>query len=113
MWYEKLLQNSKSRKTAVVAKLTTTTGEVYYGVNIESSCHTLSTCAERVSIYAAVTAQGPDFIIESIGIKARREGKDIAIIPCGACRQLASEFADENTTVGGTLLLELMPMPYK
>jgi len=112
-WEELYLGRSKSRKTSVAAKLTTTSGNVYYGVNIESACHSLSNCAERVAISNAVCVEGPYVVIRSVEVVGSRLGHRIDIVPCGACRQLISEFADNDTIVAGKAIEYWLPNPYK
>lgn len=112
MWYADLFPKARAKKTRVAARLITTTGSIYYGVNVESSCHTLSVCAERVAIFNAILSEGPELKIGSIDVLALKGGELIGIVPCGGCRQLASEFATEDTTVCGKLLSEWLPNPY-
>lgn len=112
MWYDDLFPKARAKKTRVAARLITATGSIYYGVNVESSCHTLSVCAERVAIFNAVLSEGPDLKIRSIDVHALKEGELIDIIPCGGCRQLASEFAVDSTVVCDRLLSEWLPNPY-
>ena len=112
MWYTDLLDHCKAKKTRVVARLTTTYGHIVYGVNLESSCHSLSICAERASIINAVTQLGNRMKIKRIEVYAEREGVPIDIVPCGGCRQLISEFATKETEVCGKKIHIWMPDPY-
>ena len=112
MWYKELICNCKAKKTKVVAKLVTTYGQTVYGVNVESSCHSLSICAERAAIVNAVTNLGPYFKIQRMEVYAEKMGEPIEIIPCGSCRQLISEFAVEETTVCDVNIRFWMPNPY-
>ncbi|WP_211333760.1 cytidine deaminase [Companilactobacillus allii] len=69
-------------------------GKIYSGVNIENASYGLTNCAERTAIFKAV----------SVGAK---EIKAIAIVngtsdmskPCGACRQVMSEFMKSDAPV--------------
>lgn len=69
-------------------------GEETKGANIENASYGLSNCAERSAIFAAAS-------------KGLRKIKLIAVVadtskpvsPCGACRQVIKEFADENTVI--------------
>lgn len=69
-------------------------GKVYSGVNIENASYGLTNCAERTAIFKAV----------SVGVK---EVKAIVIVngtsdmskPCGACRQVMSEFMKSDASV--------------
>ena len=108
-----LVFRSRSKKTKVAAAVTTSTGNTYYGVNVESSCHSLSICAERSAVFAAVTAEGPYMIITSVDVVALKNGHWFTIIPCGGCRQVISEFSTESTTLVDKPIGEWLPHPYK
>lgn len=60
-------------------------GKMYTGCNIENSSFGLTNCAERTAIFKAVS-EGEKRIL-AIAIAAK------ASAPCGACRQVLSEFA--------------------
>jgi len=74
-------------------------GDIYVGCNVENASFGLTNCAERSAIFAAVTdGCGPgDF--EAILIYA--PGKDNHA-PCGACRQVMSEFFGPDTPIYST-----------
>ena len=110
---EVLVSRARSRRTAVAAAVTTTTGNTYYGVNVESSCHSLSICAERAAVFAAVTAEGPNMIIVSVDVLAIKDGAVLDILPCGGCRQVISEFSSDLTTLMGKSVTSWLPSPYK
>jgi len=78
----------------VGAAVLTSGGKVFTGVNIENASYGAACCAERTAIYKAV-AEG------ETGIKAIAvaSDKDELIYPCGICRQVISEFADDNTVI--------------
>ncbi|WP_208560141.1 cytidine deaminase [Marinilactibacillus kalidii] len=71
----------------VGAALLTKEGTVYTGCNIENASYGLTNCAERTAIFKAVSEGERDF--EYIVITGDTEGP---ISPCGACRQVMSEF---------------------
>ena len=81
-------------KFKVGAAVLTEDGSVFSGCNIENASFGATNCAERTAIFKAV----------SEGYKSI---KAIAIVgdvttytyPCGICRQVISEFADENIPV--------------
>jgi cytidine deaminase len=106
------IKNCKAKKTNVVAELVTTDGEVFYGVNIESSCHTLSICAERAAIVNAVIDLGPSMKIHSVKVYAEKLGVPIDIVPCGGCRQLVAEFSNVDTTLCDKPIGFWLPNPY-
>jgi len=66
----------------------------YIGANIENGSYGLTNCAERTAIFTAKTCGMTR--IKTIVITAETEQP---ISPCGACRQVISEFSDENTVI--------------
>jgi cytidine deaminase len=74
----------------VGAALRTVTGEIYTGCNVENASFGLTVCAERHAIAAAVAAG--DRAYQAIAIAS---GSSPPAPPCGACRQVLSEFAPE------------------
>lgn len=78
----------------VGAALVTEDGSVYAGCNIENASYGATNCAERTAIFKAV--YDGHRIIRAIAVV----GSDDAITaPCGICRQVINEFADENTRI--------------
>lgn len=69
-------------------------GKIYTGCNIENASYGATNCAERTAIFKAIS-------------KGNRKIRAIAIVgtddeytyPCGICRQVIAEFADENTEI--------------
>lgn len=81
----------------VGAALLTQQGNIFTGCNVENISYGLSTCAERNAIAAAVATEGGEQMkIQAIAIANNRQ---IPCSPCGACRQVIAEFAQENTLV--------------
>ncbi len=96
---------------AVGAALLTNTGEIYTGVNIENAAYPTGTCAERVAVFKAVSEGETDF--EALVVASSSGGT-----PCGACRQVLSEFGldtkllivdGEGTVVQETTVGDLLP----
>lgn len=81
-------------KFKVGAALLTTDGKVYKGCNIENSSYSMTNCAERTAMFKAVSEGERDFA--AIAIVADTEGP---CSPCGACRQVISEFCAPNMPV--------------
>lgn len=77
-------------KFAVGAALLTKDGEIISGANVESASYGLTCCAERIALFKALTEGKRDFT--AVAVVARMEGGPM---PCGACRQLLSEYAPE------------------
>jgi len=71
---------------AVLAK----SGKVYTGANVENASFCLTVCAERVALFKAITNGEKSFV--KLAVVA---DKDEPITPCGACRQVLSEFASD------------------
>lgn len=69
----------------VGAALLTTSGKIYQGVNVENAAYPTSMCAERVAVFNAVTDGERQFV--AITVATTNGGT-----PCGACRQVLSEF---------------------
>lgn len=66
----------------------------HLGVNVENGSYGLTNCAERTAIFSGV-ANGMKKI-QTIVIVADTTDP---VSPCGACRQVISEFSDESTTI--------------
>ncbi|MBI4670953.1 MAG: cytidine deaminase [Chloroflexi bacterium] len=73
---------------AVVGK----SGKIYTGCNIENASYGLTVCAERNAIFKGVTEGEKEFV--ALAVVTTNVGS-----PCGACRQVASEFMQPNTPV--------------
>ena len=72
----------------VGAALLTEDGEMFEGCNVENSSYSLTICAERNAVFQAVMSGKTLF--RSIAIAS----DDHAFLPpCGACRQVLSEFS--------------------
>ncbi len=72
----------------VGAALLTDDGTVVTGVNVENRSYGLTNCAERSAVYAAVSAGKRVFTAIAIATP----DSDYPVSPCGACRQVLSEF---------------------
>lgn len=78
----------------VGASLVTKDGKVFSGCNIENSSYGLSNCAERTTIFKAVSEGNREFdYLVVTGNTAE------PISPCGACRQVIAEFCDPDMPV--------------
>ena len=60
---------------------------IYEGCNIENASYGLTNCAERTAIFKAVSEGQTKF--KALAVVADTEGP---CAPCGACRQVISEF---------------------
>lgn len=97
----------------VGAAVLSETGEVFTGCNVENASYGLSNCAERTAIFKAVSEGSREF--DKMVITGNTDGP---ISPCGACRQVISEFCAPDmpvilTNVDGeikeTTVAELLP----
>ena len=78
----------------VGAAIRSATGATYTGTNVENAAYPLGNCAEPSAIAAGIVAEGAAFRIAETAVWAvDREGRPIAISPCGGCRQRIREFA--------------------
>ena len=73
-------------------------GAVYQGCNVENAAYGECICAERTAMLKAVYDGHRDF--EAIAICGGREGAiEQFCAPCGACRQVLSEFASDDLKI--------------
>ena len=73
-------------------------GTVYQGCNVENAAYGECICAERTAMLKAVYDGHRDF--EAIAICGGREGAiEGFCAPCGACRQVLSEFASHDLKI--------------
>ncbi len=96
---EKAIEVSKNAyvpysKFPVGACVLTENNKTYCGCNFENSSYGLTICAERNAIGSAI-ADG-ERKIKAIAIYSPKMDK---CMPCGACRQVISEFAEPDTVV--------------
>lgn len=98
----------------VGAALLTASGKIYDGTNVENAAYPLSICAERVAVFKAVSEGERQF--KAIAVATQNGGA-----PCGACRQVLSEFgrdtivliiADEGKVTQETSVADLLPKAF-
>ena len=82
----------------VGAALLCKSGRVYTGCNIENAAYSPTVCAERTAFFKAISEGERGFVkIAVVG------GKNGAVsdyfVPCGVCRQVMSEFCDDDFSV--------------
>ena len=90
-------------------------GRVFTGCNIESAAYELTMCAERVTIWKALSEGARRF--RRIAVAADTER---LTPPCGACRQLIWEFCGDIPVLLANLrgdtetlqMSELLPRPF-
>jgi cytidine deaminase len=94
----------------VGAALLGKSGKVYSGCNVENASYGHTVCAERTAVLKAVSEGETEF--EAIAVVTKNGGS-----PCGACRQVLSEFApaltiyiaDKNGEYRTTTMNKLLP----
>ncbi|MFP4378436.1 MAG: cytidine deaminase [Spirochaetales bacterium] len=79
----------------VGAALLAADGTVFRGVNVENRSYGLGICAERSAITAAVSAGKQEFA----AIAVFSPDAAYPISPCGACRQVLSEFLPRKAPI--------------
>lgn len=82
----------------VGAALLTQEGKIFTGVNIENASYGLCNCAERTAIFSAVKEGERHFSAICIVGGPGGEISDLCP-PCGACRQVMSEFCKNDFTI--------------
>ena len=82
----------------VGAALLAESGKVYTGCNIENAAFGPTNCAERTAFFKAVSEGEREFV--KIAVVGGRGGVVTDyFVPCGVCRQVMSEFCDDNFSV--------------
>jgi cytidine deaminase len=96
--------------------LKTSRGDIYTGCNVENASYGLAVCAERAAVFKAVSDGQREFSAIAVVTGARQ-----LATPCGACRQVLAEFAEDLVIVLGNVdgavethrLTRLFPSPFK
>jgi cytidine deaminase len=70
----------------VGAALQGASGRVYTGCNVENASYPLCTCAERTAVVKAISEGEERFVAVAVVTAT-------GAMPCGACRQILSEFS--------------------
>ncbi|RIK84244.1 MAG: cytidine deaminase [Planctomycetota bacterium] len=96
----------------VGAAVLTASDEIIAGCNVENSSYGLTICAERAAVCAAVAAGHKQLVAIAVATSGGHS-------PCGACRQVLSEFgsamevllidADNPAGIRRTTLDKLLP----
>jgi len=104
----------------VGAALLAADGRVFTGCNVENAAYSPTNCAERTSLFKAVSEGVTQF--EAIAVVGGRDGViDGIFAPCGVCRQALREFCDPDSFrvlmgsregIESRLLGELLPLSF-
>lgn len=80
----------------VGAALLAQSGRIYTGCNVENASYGAANCAERTAFFKAVSEGERSFAAIAIaGGMEGEEPRDYAF-PCGICRQVMREFAEDD-----------------
>ena len=102
----------------VGAALLTKDGGVFCGCNIENASYSMTICAERSAICAAVSAGVRQFrSIAIVGGADAETAENTPCPPCGACLQVLAEFCPPDFPViladGAHLLRDFLPRQFR
>ena len=91
-------RNSYSRYSgfSVGAALKLSNGKIVAGANVENASYGLTICAERSALVSAVSQFGPAIRVEAVVVVNLN---DAPSPPCGACRQVLSEFVTPDAPI--------------
>lgn len=73
---------------AVGAALLAADGRIFTGCNVENLSYGLTCCAERVAVGSAVAGGAREFVAMAVVADTQTP-----VSPCGACRQVMTEFS--------------------
>ncbi len=79
---------------AVGAAVLTSTGNIYWGCNIENAAYGVGICAERVALFNAYAAGEREIVALAVVTPT-----DDVASPCGACRQVIFELAPKSVVL--------------
>lgn len=102
----------------VGAVLVAADGRHFSGCNIENASYSMTICAERSALCAAVSAGVRTFHkIAIVGGRTQETAETVPCPPCGACLQVLAEFCSPDFPVlladGVHLLGELLPSQFR
>ena len=100
----------------VGAAILASSRKIYVGCNIENSSYGMTVCAERVALGCAISSGEKELIAIAIVTD-----DDPPATPCGACRQVLSEFQKNLIIISANLsgqqvlfrLSDLIPHPFQ
>lgn len=92
---------------------------VFAACNVENASYSLTICAERAALFAAVAAGARQ--IFALAVSARKDAaaeQDTPPVPCGACRQVMTEFMGPDAPVyvdgsAATTMNNLLPCAFR
>jgi len=105
----------------VGAAILTQSKEIFAACNVENKSYGLSVCAERNAVAKAVSEGHTKFLAIAVSAYDEKVGKESDAPPCGACRQVLSQFDPkgemlvhfrEGGEVRSMLLSHLQPLAF-
>ncbi len=96
-------------KFRVGAALLLSNGQVVTGTNVENASFGLTICAERSALVSAVSQFGPEIRVSAVAVTNLNNA---ASPPCGACRQMLSEFVLPDAPVMFPFADGMRTMPF-
>jgi cytidine deaminase len=84
-------------KFYVGAALLSTSGRIYTGCNVENATYGATICAERSAICSMIAGGDRSFSAIAVFSDANPPAT-----PCGICRQVLAEFAEDATVIVAT-----------
>jgi len=106
LYREELLKRSKEASLAAYAPYSkfkvgsavlTASGKIFSGCNVENASFGLTNCAERTAIFSAVCAGEREIAAICIYTPTPK-----GYFPCGACRQVISEFGKNSIVLSSS-----------
>jgi cytidine deaminase len=105
-WFELTKQAKQAYKKAyapyskfhVGSAALTTTNKIVQGCNVENASYGLTVCAERNCIAQGVISYEDTGAVEFVGLVVYTEQEQLTP-PCGACRQVISEFFPQSAQI--------------
>lgn len=82
----------------VGAALLAANGDIFTGCNVEVAGHSATCCAERTAFFKAVSSGITNFTAIAV-VGGPDSGLADDCFPCGVCRQVMSEFCDDNFVI--------------
>lgn len=79
----------------VAAALRTRSGKIYSAVHLDTYVGHCSVCAEAAAV-AKAASEGERDIVAIVAVRYRGEGRPRVVSPCGACRELLSDYGDPS-----------------
>lgn len=105
-------QNSYSpySRFRVGAAIELTNGVIVAGTNVENVSYGLTICAEAAAVARAIAELGPSIRIRAVAVTNLNSAPSP---PCGACRQILSEFIEPDAPVAFAAEDGLRTVPFR